>query len=98
MADLDSGPCGQVIPVEVGTELKTTKRNIDRLIAILGDNGFDEAREKDGSKDVAQVVECHLSEAEQREEVPLWEAVRVYLGLTREAKMVDVFLFLHRYA
>ncbi|HUV69993.1 MAG TPA: hypothetical protein VMW15_10055 [Terracidiphilus sp.] len=82
----------------MGTELKTIERNIDRLIAILGDKGFDETREEDGSKDVAQVVECHSSEADQREEAPLWEAVWVYLDLTGEAMMVDVFLSLHWYA
>jgi len=36
--------------------------------------------------------------ADQREEPPLLEAVRIYFDATREAKTVDVFLFLRWYA
>jgi len=48
-----------VIPADVGIGLKQRDRNIDRLIAFLGDKGFDEAREEDRSKAVAQVAEWH---------------------------------------
>jgi len=72
MANVGPRSSGLVIPPDADIGLKQSN-GTGRLMVLLGDKRFTKPGE-DRSKAVVQETECHCRKADQRDELPLWEA------------------------
>jgi hypothetical protein len=80
--------------VALQKELQERSTKIDELAGMLGPEGTLSAMREDASEAIGDTLEVHTSIQQLRDELPLWKAIRWYLGYTGEARMTEVLIFL----
>ena len=80
--------------VALQKELLQRAETIDELAGILGPDDAYKAMLANSSDAIGNTVEVHTSMGQHRENLPLWKAIRWYVGYVGEARMNDVILFL----
>ncbi len=80
--------------VALQKELRERSETIDELAGMLGPNDAVEAMQEDSSDAIGDTVEVHTAMRELRDKLPLWKAIRWYVGYMGEVRMNDVLLFL----
>ncbi len=66
---------------------------IDELAGLLGPEDAFKAMKADSSDAIGSTIEVHTSMGQLRENLPLWKAIRWYVGYAGEVRMADVLLF-----
>jgi regulator of protease activity HflC (stomatin/prohibitin superfamily) len=80
--------------VSLQKELLERAVTINELAGILGPDDAYKAMQADKSDAIGETVEVHTGMGQLRENLPLWKAIRWYIGYMGEARMNDVILFL----
>ncbi|MDR5726782.1 MAG: hypothetical protein RB191_04855 [Terriglobia bacterium] len=80
--------------VALQRELQEKATRIDELAGMLGTEGLLKAEIEDHTHAITDTLEVHTAIAQLRKELPLWKAVRWYVGYVGEARINDVILFL----
>jgi hypothetical protein len=80
--------------VALQKELQEREGKIDELAGLLGGNRYLEAAEEDHSDAIGNTLEVHTPISKLRDELPLWKAIRWYVGYAGEARINDILLFL----
>lgn len=75
-------------------ELQERERKIEELAGILGVDRFVDAANDDSSSAIGEVAGNDLDISQLRHELPIWKAIRWYIGHVGEARINDVLAFL----
>lgn len=80
--------------VALQKELQERAARIDELAGMLGPEEVLTTMREDTSDAVGETIEVHTAISQLRSELPLWKAIRWYVGYTGEARINDVLLFM----